>query len=112
MEPYSPDPDTDSFRPPTISTLVGCLHCGEEYESYQIVWRDGFWRCPIQGCDGAGFGFDILPIDQDYVGEDGERMWVGGDDDEEDEDYDDIPPSHKNGKPQKTEPDDNEDIPY
>jgi hypothetical protein len=93
--PYDPlDGSTDMFRPPEISTLVGCLHCGQEYDSYQIEWRietdadgkpHGFWCCPIPGCDGKGFGFDIFPVDPDYRDENGELMWCS-DDNEEDED--------------------------
>lgn len=78
------DPQDDCFKPPAIPTLVHCLHCGEEYESYLIYWEDGvdargkpdgFWSCGIDDCDGRGFGFDIFPLDPDYIGEDGERMW-------------------------------------
>ena len=56
--PYDPlDAENDTFRPTAISTLVGCLHCGEEYDSYRIEWRvetdhngraHGFWCCPYQ----------------------------------------------------------------
>ena len=93
---YDPlDPDRDVFKPPAISTLVSCLHCGEVYESFLIEWRidtnakgrpHGFFCCPTEGCDGRGFGFDIFPIDPDWTNENGERMWV---DDDEDEVYDD-----------------------
>ena len=85
------DPDTDPFRPPKAPTLVGCLHCRQVYESYLIEWRErptddgrghGFWCCPVEGCDGKGFGFDLLPIDRDWADEDGRRLWV---DDEEDD---------------------------
>src|SRR5438552_1727941 len=24
---------------------------------------EGFWCCPVPGCSGTGFGFDILPVD-------------------------------------------------
>lgn len=93
--PYDPlDPDADCFRLPDMPTLVGCLHCQQDYDSYRIEWRifregdgkeHGFWCCPIEGCDGTGFGFDIDPVDHDYRGEDGERMWIAdGDDDIED----------------------------
>jgi hypothetical protein len=87
------DPSADPFGPPSISIIVGCLHCGEEYDSYRIEWRvetdrndrpHGFWCCPIENCDGRGFGFDIFPINKDYRDENGEKMWM--DDDEEDED--------------------------
>ncbi len=90
------DADADPFRPPAIPTLVGCLHCGEEYDSYQIEWRietcrdgrsRGFWCCPIENCDGRGFGFDIMPIDPEYRDENG--GWVWTDDDESDCELDD-----------------------
>jgi hypothetical protein len=90
------DPKSDLFRPPDTPTLVGCLHCGQEYESYRIEWRiertrdgksSGFWCCPIAGCGGRGFGFDILPLDPAYRDERG--GWCSDDDDEED-DYAEI----------------------
>ena len=95
------NPDDDPFRPPAIPTEVHCLHCGQEYESYLIQWceevgedgsESGRWCCPMPGCNGAGFGIDLLPTDPDYVGEDGEEMWDaggGGGDDDDDEDDDD-----------------------
>ena len=92
MSAHNPlDPAGDPFGPPAISTLVGCLHCGEEYDSYRIEWRvtqdadgtpHGFWCCPIPGCDGKGFGFDIFPVDPDYRDENGERMWIEDDEGE------------------------------
>jgi hypothetical protein len=91
---YNPlDPDADPFRPPAISIIVGCLHCCEEYDSYRIEWRvetghdgrpHGFWCCPIENCDGKGFGFDIFPVDPDYRDENGEKMWIGDDEEAED----------------------------
>ena len=95
---YDPlDPESDHFRPPSIPTLVGCLHCQEEYDSYLMVWRvrtdahdkpAGFWCCPTEGCGGIGFGFDIHPVDEDYIDPDGRDMgqWV---DDEPMEPHDD-----------------------
>ena len=93
---YNPlDPDTDTFKPPAIPTEVGCLHCGLEYDSYLIEWRietgadgtaHGFWCCPTPDCGGRGFGFDIFPTDPEYRNEQGDRMWVGGDEDEDEED--------------------------
>ncbi len=88
------DPNTDPFRPPDIPTEVCCLHCGREYESYLIYWQeeqvDGkpmrFWCCPTPGCDGKGFGFDILPTDPNYRDEHG--GWV-----HDDEDRDEFRPS-------------------
>lgn len=91
MARYNPlDAQSDPFRPPEIPTLVECLHCCEEYDSYLIEWRveqdddgkpHGFWCCPIEGCGGKGFGIDIFPVDPDYqVDED--RGWSFVDDEE------------------------------
>ena len=93
------NPDNDPFGPPAVSTVVHCIHCGEEYDSYKIEWRverdpdgaqHGFWCCPMPGCDGKGFGFDIFPVDPEYRDENGELMWSGDeeDDDEDDDDFD------------------------
>jgi len=92
------DPRGDPFAPPSIVTLVHCLHCDEEYESYLIEWRieeghegkpHGFWCCPILGCDGKGFGFDILPVDAAWTDPDGRDMgWIYDDDEDDDEDED------------------------
>ena len=81
MADYDPfDSDSDPFKPPAISTLVSCLHCSQEYDSFRIEWRiernnkgeaHGFWCCPIAGCDGKGFGFDIFPVDPEYQDERG-----------------------------------------
>lgn len=81
-----------AFNPPTIPTFVGCLHCQQEYESYLIEWRvktchdgkrRGFWSCPMPGCDGVGFGCDILPCDFDWTDEEGNKIWIKDDEDEE-----------------------------
>lgn len=86
------DPAGDPFYPPAVPTLVGCLHCGEEYESFLIEWRvdtnadgerQGFWCCPTPGCSGKGFGFDILPVDPEYQDERG--GWVTFDEDDDDD---------------------------
>jgi hypothetical protein len=88
--------DDDPFKPPAVPTPVACLHCGREYDSYLIEWRvetasdggkQGFWCCPTPGCDGRGFGFDILPTDPEYQDENG--GWVWDDDDDDDDDFDD-----------------------
>jgi hypothetical protein len=87
------NPDNDPFGPPAISTIVHCIHCGEEYDSYRIEWRvehdadggvHGFWCCPMPQCDGKGFGFDIFPVDPEYRDENGELMWCSDDDDDDD----------------------------
>jgi hypothetical protein len=91
---YDPlDSQSDPFKPPETPVEVSCLHCGQEYDSYLIEWRvetsadgqpHGFWCCPTPGCDGRGFGFDILPTDPNYQDEHG--GWVHDDDGEEDDD--------------------------
>jgi hypothetical protein len=94
MNEESLNPDNDPFGPPAISTVVHCIHCGEEYDSYRIEWRverdldgqaHGFWCCPMPDCDGKGFGFDIFPVDPEYRDENGELMWCSDDEDEDDE---------------------------
>jgi len=75
----------DCFKPPDQPCQVQCLHCGHQYSSEEIIWCEGedggFWRCPIEGCDGAGFQFDIHPVDS--------TLWGHGADDEYDE-YDEA----------------------
>jgi hypothetical protein len=91
------DPTGDPFGPPEVSIEVGCLHCGQQYESCLIEWRvetdnegnqHGFWCCPTPGCGGMGFGFDILPTDPNYRDERG--GWMPCDEEEEydEEDFD------------------------
>jgi hypothetical protein len=123
MPAYDPlDADTDPFRPPAISTLVGCLHCGQEYDSYRMEWRvetdshgrpHGFWCCPIECCDGRGFGFDIFPVDRDYRDENGDKMWT--DDDEETDDGPEngqIANDRSNGCSDSIAPEDDESEPF
>ena len=90
------NPENDPFGPPAISTIVHCIHCGEEYDSYRIDWRverdadgtaHGFWCCPMPGCDGKGFGFDIFPVDPEYRDENGELMWYSDDEDDEEDEF-------------------------
>lgn len=89
------DGSDDIFKPPLDPILVRCLHCGQEYLSSLIWFRKnppsdripGFWCCPIEGCDGKGFEFDIYPLDSPIWGDD------EGDDsegDQEDRDLDDV----------------------
>ena len=42
--------------------------------------RHGFWCCPVPGCGGTDFGFDILPVDPNYRDERG--GWVRDDEPE------------------------------
>lgn len=67
-------PPVTAFSPPDEPIAVKCLHCGESYRSDQIVWevRSQFldvplWWCATDGCDGAGFKFDIFPVDHELV---------------------------------------------
>lgn len=55
----------DDLGPPVKPRRVRCLHCGQEYESTLIFWNERLWRCSTRDCDGAGFGFDIIPLDND-----------------------------------------------
>ena len=105
------DPEDDCFKPPPRNILVHCIHCGEEYDSYRIEWRVleddegrmGFWCCPIEGCDGKGFGFDIFPANPEE-GEEFGIMHFDDDDEEEIDDWDeeewkDPPPESSDGSP-------------
>jgi len=70
-----PDPESDPFAPPDITTEVRCTHCGRVYESYLIQWVEqkidaemlGAWACPTAGCTGRGFDQDIVPTDPNYL---------------------------------------------
>jgi len=60
----------DPFAPPPVPVEVCCMQCGGVYESWQMIWLDdptlpggGVWCCPVDGCDGIGYGFDIWPTD-------------------------------------------------
>jgi hypothetical protein len=116
MPGYDPlDSTSDPFKPPAISTLVSCLHCGQEYDSFRIQWRiergagadgkpHGFWCCPIPGCDGKGFGFDIFPVDPDYQDERGGWFY--------DDDTDESDESSTESEIRPTDPTADEDIPW
>lgn len=84
----------DPFAPPAEPVLAHCQHCGQEYMTSEIRYERrgdrgdgarggdgeageerGFWVCPTPGCAGAGFGFDIFPIDGEIEGPGG---FVGG----------------------------------
>jgi hypothetical protein len=116
MAEYDPfDSESDPFKPPATSTLVSCLHCRQEYDSFRIEWRvlravdgkpHGFWCCPIPGCDGKGFGFDIFPVDPDFQDERGGWFY----DDELEDDVDDA--SSDDGPPGKSDSADPQDVPW
>ncbi|MBV8780232.1 MAG: hypothetical protein JO353_02435 [Phycisphaerae bacterium] len=79
----------DCFGPPAEPCLCFCLHCQREVMSDQMWFQpalkkngkvDGFWMCPTPNCGGAGFGFDIFPVDPDHPANEG---WHSTDDDGE-----------------------------
>jgi hypothetical protein len=97
-------PEDDPMGPPKIPVEVECIHCGNTYMSDQIRWQPdpqgpdgGWWVCPIEGCDGAGFCFDIYPTDPEVARQFGVHMWSDDDegdfDDDFSEDMDNPPPS-------------------
>lgn len=125
----------DPFRPPDEPVQVRCLHCGQEYSSDQIVWRkddddpQGFWCCPIEGCDGMGFQFDIHPVDSDLwidddeddladdapaIGEDGKQALLDDEDDFEEFDIDDeeLAPPEEDDFDDEDDLDDEYDVPW
>jgi hypothetical protein len=86
----------DPFAPPQPPMRVCCLHCGNEFDSDEIVYRPrpnihgpiehgmtGDWCCPTPGCDGVGYGFDIVPSDQDWEDQDGNGWHQIEDEDDE-----------------------------
>ena len=77
----------DCFKPPKDPCQVECIHCGNVYSSSEIVWVEsgdgGFWRCPIEDCGGAGFGFDIYPTDPAEAEKHGIHSSFDEDDDDE-----------------------------
>ena len=83
--------------PPKVSVEVYCLHCQCVYMSDEIRWKPdpngpggGWWVCPVDGCDGAGFTIDIFPTDPEVAKQFGVEYIdcpEEGDDDYEDEDF-------------------------
>jgi hypothetical protein len=115
----------DPFCPPAEPVQVECIHCGMRYTSDQIVWiksgDQGFWRCPVEGCDGAGFGFDIFPVDDpiisgrdednDFGLTDDEESELDEDDDLQDDDDDDEGSDLGGGDGGLTDDDGGDDLP-
>jgi hypothetical protein len=92
----SPPPDDDPMGPPATPVEVECIHCGEIYMSDQIRWQPdpngpggGWWVCPIEGCDGAGFCFDIYPTDPKVAEQFGVHTWNVDEEGEYHEDFED-----------------------
>lgn len=67
----------DEFQPPMPSVRLRCIHCGEECDSRDMVyrWSDeeqfGRWCCPTPGCDGKGVGLDLWECENPGCGESG-----------------------------------------
>ena len=88
--------DGDPMGPPKVPCEVECIHCGCRYMSSDIRWQHdpdgpdgGWWVCPIDGCNGAGFCFDIFPTDPEVARSHGVETW-----DEDDENWiDDLDPA-------------------
>lgn len=116
--------DRDCFHPPDVPIEVECIHCGNVYNSSLIEWRygagppgyAGAWCCPIPGCDGVGFLFDIWPTDPEWRDEQGNKVCFFDDEDEEFEEFDASEQQPSEG-PQKRPPGrndflDEDDIPF
>jgi hypothetical protein len=74
----------DGFGPPPSDIEVECRHCRQKYLSSEMVRQyrpgvqanivgmlgkdadqlDPMWWCKNFKCDGAGFGYDIFPVEQ------------------------------------------------
>jgi len=75
LSPTSQRAKKDSLGPPEQSVLCKCWHCGEQYQSSKMFYghKEGIvtlnntplWWCPTEDCDGAGFRFDIHPVEND-----------------------------------------------
>jgi hypothetical protein len=105
---HDPRRKNDPFAPPTEPCECYCLHCRRTFNS-DLIWfqkingaQDGLngkWMCPTPNCSGAGFTFDIFPVDPTHPAnedccfddgdeeESGEYAWEDDDDDEPDYDF-------------------------
>lgn len=112
----SDDSSRDSMAPPRVPCECSCLHCGRVFMS-DLMWFqrvigdpsgfDGYWMCPTPNCGGAGFAFDIFPIDPDHPANEG---WHSFDDDEEfDDEGHDRPWDPTESKYQDMDDDDEDD---
>lgn len=94
-EGKAPDPADDSGRdamaPPEEPCQCSCLHCERVFMSDQMWFQrvigdpsgfKGYWMCPTPNCGGAGFAFDVFPIDPNHPAN---ADWHYSDDDDEDE---------------------------
>ncbi len=108
----------DPMAPPAEPCECYCLHCRRTFTS-DAMWLqrviggrdgfDGFWMCPTPNCSGAGFTFDIFPIDPTHPANDG---WSYDDDDDEDagdEEEDDLAQADGGDAPDEALPWDDDD---
>ena len=120
--PPSEPPEDDPMGPPKVPCEVECIHCGNVYLSSEIRWQPdpkgpggGWWVCPIEGCDGAGFCFDIFPTNPDVGRGFGVESWDFEEDDDDEADYDDdvfeVAEPWKNGTAGDDDGDDEHDGP-
>jgi len=108
--------------PPKVPVEVECIHCGNVYMSDQIRWQPdpggpggGWWVCPMDGCDGAGFCFDIYPTDPEVAKQFGVMTWSDdSDEDEDDEFFDDESEFDEpdESPPPRSSTFDDDDIPF
>ena len=86
-----PNGADDCFGPPATPVECFCLHCGHIYMSDLLLGVDvdgtTHYACPVKGCDGMGYKFDIFPVndedDEEWV--DDEEVW------DEEEESDEFP---------------------
>jgi hypothetical protein len=91
--PRTDGPRDDCFGPPDAPVECFCLHCGHIYMSDLLLAIDvdgtTHYACPVKGCGGMGYKFDIFPVNDD---DDPDGGWVEFDDetdiDEDEEDAD------------------------
>lgn len=130
--------DDAAFPPPDEPIMVYCLHCGKEYMSSEMVFREipsvpaaasadasagaattsagGLWFCPTPGCNVGGFGLDVFPVDPDWKDPTGKlrTVWDPEDDasdlnDEDDVDVDEEEESEEDEDPDIDDDDDEDD---
>ncbi len=79
-KPLKPD-YKDPFAPDrNRNAMIRCLHCGQQYREGEAKFEYrpkfstmidelcgdsyGLWWCRNSNCDGAGVGFDLIPLDK------------------------------------------------
>jgi hypothetical protein len=110
------DETRDHMAPPKVPCLCWCLHCHRTFMSDQIWFQkvindpagfDGFWMCPTNNCGGAGYTFDIFPVDPNHPDNAG---WHTFDDEEEFDEDGEFVPSDREYDPEEEEFDNDGDI--